>query len=126
VTEEAILKLISESFRSIWPLELLLVLSHGPRRSWQVDALVRELRASVPLINQGLDDLVAVKLVSADQDGKYRFQPASAACAEVACELIDLYNLKPRAVTRALYSAPIDRIQTFADAFRLRKPDADR
>jgi hypothetical protein len=39
----------------------------------------------------------------------------------MAGEVIALYNQKPRAVLRAIFSAPSDRIQNFADAFRLRK-----
>jgi hypothetical protein len=40
---------------------------------------------------------------------------------DMARALADLYKRKPRAVMRAIFSAPKDRIQTFADAFRMRK-----
>lgn len=121
MTEEAILKFVSESFHSVWPLELLLVLSQEPRQAWQIDVLVRELRASEPVVIQSLEVLKTVQFVTVDRDGAYRFQPVSAKLAEMACELIALYSRKPRTVTRTIFSPSSDRIQTFADAFRIRK-----
>jgi len=121
VTEQSILEFVSRSFRSVWPLELLLVLYQEPHAGREVEALARELRANVPLVTQGLSNLEAIGLVRADADRLYRFDPASSELAEMAREVIALYNQKPRAVLRAIFAAPSDRIQTFADAFRLRK-----
>jgi hypothetical protein len=121
VSEEEALRLVGNAFRSIWPMELLLVLSQEPCRGRQIDALARELRGNSRVVMQGLDALVAIQLVTIDRDQAYRFQPASAELAELARELVDLYNRKPRAVMRAIFSTPADRIQTFADAFRIRK-----
>jgi len=58
---------------------------------------------------------------SATAIGPWRFLPVSDQQAALARELIDLYKSKPRSVARAIFAAPADRIQTFADAFRLRK-----
>ena len=121
VSEEEVLRFVGNAFRSIWPMELLLVLSQEPHRGRQINALARELRGNSRVVMQGLDALVAIQLVTTGRDQAYRFQPASAELAELARELVDLYNRKPRAVMRAIFSAPADRIQTFADAFRLRK-----
>lgn len=121
MTEETILKFVSESFRSIWPLELLVLLSQAPQRPWKIDDLVRELRASMALVSDSLQALEAARLVSSVHDDTYRIDPISAEHAEIVRELIQLYSRKPRAVIRALYSEPTDRMQTFANAFRLRK-----
>jgi hypothetical protein len=124
VTEEALLAFISSNFRSVWPLELLLVLRQEALRAWPVDKLVRELRASSTALTEGLAALRRSGLARVDQQGAYRFEASSAEAAELGRELIDLYNRKPRAVMRAITSAPNERIQTFADAFRIRKdPD---
>jgi DNA-binding IclR family transcriptional regulator len=124
VTEEALLGFISSDFRSVWPLELLLLLRQEPVRAWPVDELVRELRASSAALTEALAALRRNGLASVDQQGAYRFEASSAETAELARELIDLYNRKPRAVMRAITSVPNERIRTFADAFRIRKdPD---
>ena len=121
MTEQAVLDFVGQSFRSVWPLELLLILFQEPKTSWQVDALAREVRATSSVVVQGLAALEAVKFVALNAEGGYRFQPATPEQADMARALIDLYNQKPRAVMRTIFSAPSDRIQTFADAFRLRK-----
>lgn len=121
MTEDEILQFVQASFRSVWPLELLLLLSRDAAREWQVNALVRELRASIPAIVSGLAALEAVQLVSLGHERVYRYQPASAEHDELVRALLDLYQRKPQAVRGAIFSAPTDRIQLFADAFRLRK-----
>jgi DNA-binding IclR family transcriptional regulator len=121
VTEEALLAIVSNSFRSVWPLELLLLLRHEPRRTWSVGALVQDLRASVSAVSEGLAALRKLGLVSIDPHGSYQFEAGSAELEELAHELSELYSRKPRAVMRAILAAPNNQIQTFADAFRLRK-----
>lgn len=121
MTEPEVLQFIEQTFRSVWPFELLLLFTRSPQQAWQGEALVHELRASMSLVNGGLRTLQKAGLVSVDEQGMYRFQPASAELEELAGALINLYARKPHAVMRAVFSAPADRIQTFADAFRLRK-----
>ena len=121
MTEPEVLQFVERTFRSVWPFELLLLLTRSPQQAWQGEALVHELRASMSLVNGGLQTLEKIGLVSMDQQRMYRFQPASPQLEDLARALIDLYNRKPHAVIRAVFSAPADRIQTFADAFRLRK-----
>jgi hypothetical protein len=121
VNEAAILDFVSKRFQSVWPIELLLVMSQEANQGWQVATLARELRASVAAVSQGLVALQAIGFVAADTERTYRFKPASDALAELARELIELYGRKPRTVIRAIFAPPNDRIQTFADAFRLRK-----
>lgn len=121
MTEPEVLQFVERTFRSVWPFELLLVLTRSPQQAWQGEALVHELRASMSLVNGGLRTLAKAGLVSVDEHGMYQFQPASAELEELARALIELCKRKPHAVMRAVFSAPADRIQTFADAFRLRK-----
>ena len=121
MTEQSVLEFVACSFRSVWPLELLLALHQEPRNAWQIETLARELRASIPVVTQGLEALQEIGLVSVDARRLYRFDPVSPELADMAHEVVALYNQKPRAILRAIFAAPSDRIQTFADAFRLRK-----
>jgi hypothetical protein len=122
VTEEELLAVVSNTFRTVWPLELLLLLRREPRQAWLVEALVRDLRASVTAVNESLVVLRRLGVVGVDQQGAYLFAPASADLDQLVRELSDLYTRKPRAIMRAIIAAPNDRVQTFAEAFRLRKP----
>jgi len=122
VTEEELLAAVSNTFRTVWPFELLLLLRQKPRQAWPVEALVRELRASVTAVSESLVVLRRLGVVGVDPQGAYLFAPASADLDELARELSDLYTRKPRAIMRAILSAPNDKVQTFADAFRFRNP----
>ena len=121
MTEARILGFVGKAFNSIWPLELLLVLCQENRDRWQVKALIRELRANTEVVTQGLEALTTAGFVAVDSDQGYRLEPASPDMDDMARALADLYKRKPRAVMRAIFSAPKDRIQTFANAFRMRK-----
>ena len=121
MTEARILGFVGKAFNSIWPLELLLVLCQENRDRWQVKALIRELRANTEVVTQGLEALTTAGFVAVDSDQGYRLEPVSPDMDDMARALADLYKRKPRAVMRAIFSAPKDRIQTFADAFRMRK-----
>lgn len=121
LTEQELLTFVGDTFRSAWPLELLLLLRQEPRHAWLIADLVRELRASVSTVNEGLAGLRRIGLVVVDQQGAYSLAATTPALEHLATELSELYGLKPRAVTHAILSAPNDRIRTFADAFRIRK-----
>ena len=121
MTEARILEFVGKAFNSIWPLELLLVLCQENRGGWRAKELVRELRANTEVVTQGLEALTAAGIVAVDSDQGYRLQAASPEMDDMARALAELYKRKPRAVMRAIFPAPKDRIQTFADAFRMRK-----
>lgn len=121
MTEEALLKFVGDSFRSAWPLELLLLFLQDPQRTWHLAELVRESRASAAAVGEGLVELRQAGLAASDPLGGFRFHAASPDREMLARELTDLYSRKPRTIMRAILQAPNDRIQTFADAFRIRK-----
>lgn len=121
MTEEATLDFVSKSFHSIWPIELLFTLCQDPGRTWHVDELTRELRASVLIVTKGINVLETLGFVVTDQRQACRLDTKSTELAALAHAVTDLYDRKPRAINRAIFSASKDRMQTFAEAFRLRK-----
>ena len=116
-----LLAFIRGSLRSVWNVELLLCLRNHQSRSWQPAELVRELRASDFVVEDGLASLRAAGLVSPDAPGTYRYLPASPELDRLVGQLEREYRQRPHAVTRAIFSGPNDTLQTFADAFRLKK-----
>jgi hypothetical protein len=116
-----LLQFIRGSIRSVWNLELLLCLRRHSDRAWQADELVRELRASDFVVEEGLASLQAAGLVGAEAESAYRYAPASIALDKLVQQLDRHYQERPQSVTNAIFSAPNDTLRTFADAFRLKK-----
>lgn len=116
---EDLLRFIESSFRSVWALELLLVLKREPR-SWSSEELVSTMRASELVVSKALDALVSAGLVSIEQDGA-RYMPINDDVATCVDELEQLYAARPDAVRRAIVAASASSATAFADAFRLRK-----
>lgn len=116
-----LLPFIREHIRSVWTLELLLLLKRTPARSWTPDELVRELRASGPLIATNLEALQRAGLTASDEAGRHRWAPASALLEKLRNELEAAYRERPVALINVIASPP-DKLQSLADAFRIRKP----
>jgi len=114
-----LLRFIASSFRSVWALELLLVLK-GDQRLWPRDELVSTMRASELVVSNALDSLVAAGLASLEGGGA-RFMPVSDEVADYVDRAEKLYAVRPDAVRRAIVSASAADLTAFADAFRLRK-----
>lgn len=118
--DQDILSFIRGSIRSVWALELLLLLRAQPERSWSTGALISELRASAPLVTDTVTVLSAAGLIRPDAEGRYAYAPASPTIAALCDQLARLYRERPVRVVNAIVSSPSDKLQTFADAFRLK------
>ena len=116
---DEILRFIASSFRSVWALELLLVLK-SEQRSWSRDELVATMRASDLVVSKALEALEAAGLVGND-GGNPRYMPISDDVAALVDQAQELYAKRPDAVRRAIVSASSGDATAFADAFRLRK-----
>jgi hypothetical protein len=108
------------SIRSVWALELLLLMRAKPDRLWKVDDLVTELRASTPLVAGVLKTFHDAGLIREVEVGRFCYAPASAAIAAYCEELERAYRERPVAVINAIVASSTDDLQSFADAFRFR------
>jgi hypothetical protein len=54
---------------------------------------------------------------------RFRYQPASEELDRMLAELGALYERRRVAVITQIYSNPVRKVQTFADAFRLRREE---
>ena len=118
-SNEEILRFIASSFRSVWALELLLVLK-SEERSWSHEELVTTMRASELVVTRALAALEAAGLVSSE-GANARYMPVSEEVAARVSDAEALYAKKPDAVRRAIVSASAGDATAFANAFRLRK-----
>jgi predicted transcriptional regulator len=116
---DELFRFIGSSFRSVWALELLLLLKREPR-AWSRDELISMLRASELVVNKAIDELVAAGLISLEGDSA-RYMPVSEDIAKNVKQVEKVYSARPDAVRRAIVSASASGATAFADAFRLRK-----
>ena len=116
---EDLSRFIESSFRSVWALELLLILKRDPR-PWSSAELVSTMRASELVVSKALDSLVSAGLVSIEEGGA-TYTPINDAVAQCVADLEQLYAARPDAVRRTIVSASASGATAFADAFRLRK-----
>jgi hypothetical protein len=119
VTEEQVLSFVGMSVRSVWALELLLILRRNRERTWSQEELIRESRSSLTAVVEALIVLNSSGMVATEAD-RYRYAPASQELEEFGGELEKLYSVKPLTVIKAIVTAPQDKLQTLADAFKFR------
>lgn len=117
VLDQALLDFIRSSIRSVWALELLLLLRRKSEPS-TVDELVRELRASPSLVTTTLASLEAARLTAWEGEDRYRYAPATSELESLCARLEAAWAKTPIGVTKAIVSNPNEKLQTFADAFR--------
>jgi DNA-binding IclR family transcriptional regulator len=122
VPETQALVLIRTVIRSVWALEILLLMRGQPDRVWPIAALVGELRANTALVEQNLRSLVAGGLVTEDATG-FRYHPATPLLKR-ACDILEQqYRERPVALINLIVGAATDTVQGFADAFRFKRRD---
>lgn len=119
-SDSELLDFIRGSIRSVWALELLLLLRRQADRAWSTDDLAMELRANTPLVADVLKTFETAGLVRSPEPGSYTYAPASPALERYCRQLDDAYRERPVSVINAIVSAPNDKLQSFADAFRLK------
>ena len=111
-------RFIQSSFRSVWSLELLLLLKRDPR-AWSQDEIVNAMRASQLVVSQALESLVAAGLVTVGEDGRALYTPISEDDAKLIEETEALFVQRPDTIRRLIVAASSPGLTAFADAFRL-------
>lgn len=114
---------IRSSIKSVWALELLLLLRKRAPNAAARDDLVRDLRATRQLVDTCITQLQAAGLVACEEGGQCRYAPAAPAMGALADQLEQAYRERPLGVMEIIVSSPNDRLKTFADAFRLKPKD---
>jgi hypothetical protein len=117
--DDELLNFIASSFRSVWALDVLLLLK-SERRVWTRPEAVAALRASDLVVSHALGGLVAAGIVSVDGEGA-SYAPANDELAQCIERVEQLYRMRPNTVRRTIISARSSSAAAFADAFKLRK-----
>jgi hypothetical protein len=105
--------------------ELLLLLHGEPQRWWAAQeaasALALGARLSEADVAGYLGVFQASGLIAVGPDKRVQYRPASAALDANARTLAQAYRERPVTLIRVIYALRDNRIQSFADAFRLRR-----
>lgn len=123
VISEDALNLLRSSIKSIWSLELLLLMKRDPGRAWSSDDLIQEMRSSTVVVQEALGHFQQAGLVAQEADGAFRYRPAAALLDQWAGEIETAYAQKPSAVMKLIFSSPDSKVQIFADSFLFRGKD---
>lgn len=114
---------ISENISSVAKLEVLLLLRAQRDKEWTAEGVAKELAMSPEVMETHLQELLARGLLTvADTTPRsYRYGARTAELDRLANELATIYQARRVSVITHIYSEPVDKVRTFADAFRLRK-----
>lgn len=119
-SEAEILEFAGASFRSVWALELLLMLRTRRERNWEPGEILKELRSSQVAVVEALHNLIAAGLVVEEEGARFRYN-ATDRLEEAVGALAELYALKPAVVMRQIVNSPNNaKLQILSDAFRIK------
>ncbi len=115
---------IAEHIHSVAKLEALLLLQENSQRSWTPGDAARAIYiAETPTAALMLEMHASGLVVPAESPpGSYRYEPKSEQLAHLVSELSRFYRERRVTVITLIHSAPVDKLRTFADAFRFTRP----
>ena len=116
-------KFIAAEINSLEQLEILLLLSGNPHRTWTVTGVYEVIKSSPQSVKDRLNEMADRGVLRKDVEGevRYQFAPTNDQVWKITSELRDAYKERSVKVVQAIYSKPPDAVQEFARAFRLRK-----
>ena len=118
ISSDQLATFIATSFRSVWALEVLLLLKREGR-ALTSEELVIALRASTAIVSQTLGSLVAGGLVTSGGSGA-TYGPVTPELAALVEATEHTYATRPDQVRRMIIAASTPNLIAFSDAFRLK------
>lgn len=104
-------------------LEILLLLYGKKDRAWSSEDIARELRVDAAWVESQLGTLCTngVLNCASTKPTTYQYQPRTAELDQAVAGLSEAYADRRVTVISMIFSKPIDKLRSFADAFRIRK-----
>ena len=107
---------------SIEDLEVLLLLRAGEDREWSPEDVAARLNTSLDSARACLQSLAHHGLLTTrDNPAEYRYDPQYAGLDSVAQRVEQAYAARRVSVIEYIFSRPLQKIRSFADAFRLKE-----
>jgi hypothetical protein len=114
---------IAQHVESLAQLEALLILRQNSEQRWRSPELAQRLYITPDMCEAILADLERRGFAARTADGAYIYQPRDPAADKLIDDLATIYQQRRVAVITEIYSKPVTKVQTFADAFRLRREE---
>ena len=116
-------QLLSRHIKSVEQLEVLLLLRSQPQRSWTAAAVYEVIRSSEPSIKARLLTFTANGFLTEEKGPPptFRFAPKDQTLAAAVDQTASAYQMSRVRVIEAIFAPEVDPVQSFADAFKLRK-----
>jgi hypothetical protein len=120
----SIREFIARFIRSVEQLEILILFSKDPSVTWSAQKVYDTILSTPQSVQRWLDDLVRDRLLEKlpGEEARYRCGDDEALLSQVT-ELAELYRTKPVGVIETIYRREANAARSFADAFRIKKPD---
>ena len=123
--DHRLIAFVRKSLRSIWALEVLLLLRRRASEAVEIDAIVQELRATRSLVQRMVEQLISEGLVS--RHGNHIRYAPSTADLEQLCDMLEAASReRPVALSHAIISAPLEKLRDFSNAFRFKVNNEDK
>ena len=115
---------IAQHIESLAQMEAVLSMRQDPSRQWDAGELAQKLYITADMCTAMVADLERRGFVRrVDESDRYRYHAADADADRLLGDLGKLYQERRVAVITEIYSKPVNKVQTFADAFRLRREE---
>jgi hypothetical protein len=114
---------IEYHIESVPQLEALLLLRREPQRQWDVGEIAKALYVPPDVASSLLADFVrrGFAILAPSAAPGYSYRTRDDETDRVIDELASVYRERRVAVISLIYSKPLHKVQTFADAFRFGK-----
>ena len=118
-------RFVAEHITSADQLDILLLMHAQPDRSWTARQVSEAVFTVPTLATMRLEELVERGLLSSSggADPAYRYAPASTSLRERLDGLASAYRANRVGVIQLVFQKPTDPLQSFSDAFRLRRDE---
>ena len=107
--------------RSVWALEVLLLLRRESSRAWTLNELTKELRSSHAAVTEAMLQFQNAGLIADQGSAGFRYHATSEKDDAIVEQLGEIYSTTPMTLIKEIVTAPRSGIERFADAFKLKK-----
>ena len=114
--------LVADHIDSVVQAEILALLHLLPEREISADDVGRELRIDTAWAAAQLDHLCQRGLIACDREAaRYKAGATTPELEDAVRGLVKAYSDRRVTLISMIFSKPIDKLRSFADAFRIRK-----
>lgn len=121
-----LLEFLHNCIDSVECLQVLLLLAEPSDTPWTIESLSVELRSSKASVQKRVQDLLRNQVLlpeSLAADGVLHFLPFTPRVEHLVREMAELYRQRPHRVIAQIFARPHASLQSFADAFKLKKDE---